>query len=33
MVPHNVAMRSYTCLLGAECSLVSCLDGVDLPLE
>ena len=33
MVPHNVVIRSYTCLPCAEYSLVSPLNGVDLPLE
>jgi len=33
MVLHNVAMRSCMCLPGAECSLVSPLNGVDSLLE
>jgi hypothetical protein len=32
MVRHNVAMRSYTCLPGADGCIVS-PDGVDAPLE
>ena len=33
MVAHMIAMRSYMSLPDKECSLVSPLNGVDVPLE